>query len=103
MERLKKCPFCGGKNIGVWERKTYSFFPPLYAVHCYDCHYGLQELSTKEKAIAAWNTRKPMERIVERVHGYFVSEINALPTDEIPHDILRHNKQICKIVKEEMQ
>lgn len=109
MEQLKKCPFCGGENIGVWERKTYSFFPPLYAVHCYDCHYGLQELSTKEKAIAAWNTRKPMERIVERlenekgfeVFAFSVSSRNCGNSYKIGYETGLN--EAIEIVKEEIQ
>lgn len=92
MGQAKKCPFCGDRLI-TRERKDIFYHTKNGCL--------LQGSILMQDQLELWNTRKPMERIVERVHGYFVSEINALPTDEIPHDILRHNKQICKIVKEE--
>jgi Lar family restriction alleviation protein len=65
-DKLRECPFCGGENVGV-----FSWNPPFrftkYSVHCYDCHFGLYEVDNKEDAIKAWNTRKPMDRIVEQL------------------------------------
>lgn len=78
------CPFCGSHNIsysvkttGRWERKYHV------AMYCKDCNcYGKRILITptetsrydvernieyKQLAIDAWNTRKPMERILERL------------------------------------
>lgn len=78
------CPFCGSHNIsysvkttGRWERKYHV------AMYCKDCNcYGKRILITptetsrydvernieyKQLAIDAWNTRKPMERIIERL------------------------------------
>lgn len=58
-ERLKPCPFCGGElrrnTLGNWEdtnRKCIMF--------------GIE---IPNRFIPAWNTRKPMERIVERLEG----------------------------------
>ena len=62
--KLLPCPFCGGDNLGFYHN---HLFRDGYEVRCYDCHFGLQESRTKEEAIKQWNTRKPMERIVERV------------------------------------
>lgn len=78
------CPFCGSHNIsysvkttGRWERKYHV------AMYCKDCNcYGKRILITptetsrydvernieyKQLAIDAWNTREPMERIIERL------------------------------------
>ena len=78
------CPFCGSHNIGYsvkttgrWERKYHV------AMYCKDCNcYGKRILITptetsrydvernieyKQLAIDAWNTRKPMERILKRL------------------------------------
>ena len=81
--KLLPCPFCGGEHIdysvktcGRWERKYHV------AMYCKDCNcYGARVLITptestrydveknqkyKQLAIEQWNTRKPMERILER-------------------------------------
>lgn len=66
MNELKRCPFCGGKA-------KLMIFPKCerkYLVICENeqCMASVGNYSySKEKAIKAWNTRKPMERIVERL------------------------------------
>ena len=63
MSELKKCPFCGGEAT-IYGSKT------GYGVMCKDktfCAVLPAGFSTKEKAITAWNTRKPVERILERL------------------------------------
>lgn len=72
MEELKKCPFCGGEaklnerfRPGVANRK-------MYWVSCKKCgatqpYHSVAGYRKKVGAIGAWNTRKPMERIVERL------------------------------------
>ena len=47
---LKRCPFCGG------EAAIYEEIPGGYIVQCHDC-CGQIGIMTKERAIAAWNTR----------------------------------------------
>lgn len=83
--KINVCPFCGStkidysvKTTGRWERKYHV------AMYCRDCNcYGKRVLITpaeeetrfevernpqyKQLAIDAWNTRKPMERIIERL------------------------------------
>lgn len=66
MSELKRCPFCGGEaklmRFPKCERK--------YVVICENeqCMASVGNYSqSKEKAIEAWNTRKPMERIVEQL------------------------------------
>lgn len=92
MSELKRCPFCGGEYI----METYFNWSP--AIKCGDCgavmtipmEFGInKEAELKRK----WNTRKPMERIVERLE----QKIHRL------HDI-HHNvaiKEAIEIVKEE--
>ena len=60
MEKLKKCPFCGGEAEVVGGN-------PYHWVFCKNCDAESKQMSTIDGAIAAWNTRKPMERIVERL------------------------------------
>lgn len=99
MSELKRCPFCGGDKLKI-ESKTkdisYRYVRQhTLSVRCNKCHarggtvsgeignysFGTpksEKLTTlkelEEKAIEAWNTRKPMERIVERLEKEKVFE-----------------------------
>lgn len=57
MAKLKPCPFCGGTHVDVWHQ--YWVLPKRhdFAVHCYDCHFGLARKNTEAEAIEAWNRR----------------------------------------------
>ena len=69
--KLLKCPFCGGDNVGVWHNRPVSpLIADSYEVRCYNCNFGLRPERLKDKAIKAWNTRKPMQNIVERLEEY---------------------------------
>lgn len=77
---LKPCPFCGGE-VKLDEDEFDMFF-------CDACGAGItfaKELQDggadncdKEESIEKWNTRKPMERIVELLeelpHGKYVDD-----------------------------
>lgn len=61
IESLFPCPFCGGKarfanKNGHW-------------IICNECGTGTNYYTESEDAIAAWNQRKPIERILERLEG----------------------------------
>ena len=60
-KRIKPCPCCESTDVGT------EFVGKMEYVICRSC--GLQTLAFFEKgqAIKRWNTRKPMERIVERL------------------------------------
>ena len=65
-EKLLPCPFCGGEA----ELMRFPKCDRKYVVICENkqCMASVGNYSyTKEEAIKAWNTRKPMERIVERL------------------------------------
>ena len=65
--KLLQCPFCGGEAEVI---KAHSVFEKPYVVICKNksCHASVGEFSENRKdAITAWNTRKPMERILERL------------------------------------
>ena len=58
--KLLPCPFCGGEfqiNVGGM----------IYIPKCKKCGCTLAGCRTEEEAIEEVNTRKPMERIIERV------------------------------------
>lgn len=50
MEKLKPCPFCGGKNIRVWNTSTHW-------VSCDDCLASTACALTEEAAVEYWNRR----------------------------------------------
>lgn len=63
---LLNCPFCGG------EVKIDKTITNTVSVECTVCHASSRiilctEGDIEQKAIEAWNTRKPMEIIVERL------------------------------------
>ena len=95
MSELKRCPFCGVDKLKI-ESKTKDISyrhvrQHTLSVRCNKCHarggtvsgeignysFGTpksEKLTTlkelEEKAIEAWNTRKPMQNIVERLEEY---------------------------------
>ena len=74
MEQLKKCPICGGEiKIYDWRHRLVKVLEELeiadiYNAECNDCGFSfiLPKRPLKE-FIERLNTRKPMERIVERL------------------------------------
>ena len=64
-DKLRECPFCEGE-AAIWE---ISRKKKRYAVSCYRCSCATDEMETREEAIKAWNTRKPMDRIVEQLEN----------------------------------
>ena len=100
MSELKRCPFCGG------EAKIDKTITNTVSVECKVCHASSRiilctEGDIEEKAIEEWNTRKPMENIVERLE----EENYRKDGGEL---FLNHNledcipmKRVYEIVKEE--
>lgn len=70
-DKLKPCPFCGGEaklSINKTNQGQVSI------VSCSECtcrktllKYPFYEGSIEQDAIEDWNTRKPMDRIVEKL------------------------------------
>lgn len=61
-DRLKPCPFCGGEAriTDVFGRK---------GIVCKDCYAEMRGCldMTSDEIARCWNTRKPMDRIVEHL------------------------------------
>ncbi len=62
--KLLPCPFCGSDKVGFWDTEDEEH---PYQIVCLGCFNGTDECITKDVAIKKWNTRKPMERIIERL------------------------------------
>ncbi len=67
--KLLPCPFCGGEAT---LRK--SEVTQLYHVACFECGCRQDSSYKSESAINAWNTRKPMDDIVERLEEFCFEE-----------------------------
>lgn len=59
MSELKKCPFCGGEARWATKHKHW--------IECEVCGVEGIYSENSEDCIEAWNTRKPVERILERL------------------------------------
>ena len=115
MNEIKKCPFCGGevKLMAIAGEP----FPPTYEVeldkitsdsddicyiHCPTCgvnwHKEVRIESFPLDTIKAWNNRKPLERVVERLEKE-KSNLTTWAEDEAYK--LAINKAI-EIIKEEV-
>ena len=62
---LKSCPICGRDVYIGTEDYDNEILDAVICDYCNLRFYG--SFSTKEELIKQWNTRKPMERIVERL------------------------------------
>ena len=65
--KLKPCPFCGGEAVTENHHNRYTDW---WEVKCTDCSTAMNERYEYEfEAVEAWNTRKPMDLIVEQLHN----------------------------------
>ncbi len=96
--KLKRCPFCGGEaqviNLGFNQ----------YLISCKDCWAETIPTTGFENTITKWNTRKPMQEIVERLEEYgsiWVQYNESMTKEEIAESVLKQAKEQCiHIVKE---
>lgn len=88
---LLPCPFCGGEAELVGRR---------HWVRCKRCAVESGYYDNPETAIENWNTRKPMEQIVERLkkekkihtENYNISLYRDFP------EVKRRYKQMCSVI-----
>lgn len=111
-KRLLPCPFCGAKAAFAYIEKMYKEYP---AISCTNdkCFAGKIFIlfTTKEEAITAWNTRKPMERIVERLEEELAlsdkEKLRCINEDALQFDIAKGYAtgiyNAIEIVKEEIE
>ena len=62
--KILPCPFCGGEAVKM--AFSWGNICDEYTVKCTECGVGTKVLKSDE-AVRAWNTRKPMDDIVERL------------------------------------
>ena len=67
MSNLKECPFCGGEATLTNKLSKDEYGQRLWNVCCFGCANRTSSYWDKEIAIEAWNTRKPLERVIERL------------------------------------
>ena len=77
--KLLPCPFCGGEAEVNYNESTSLI--PFFIVLCRECGCKQSGSISKEAVINAWNTRKPMERIVERL--------------EVLHELVNMNQKLA--------
>lgn len=67
-DKLLPCPFCGGEAKFTYITKVYTDYPSIRCSND-ECFAGKLYIlfNTEVEAITAWNTRKPMERIEEKL------------------------------------
>ena len=65
-KRLLPCPFCGGEVEFHPQEHHMENFWNKNTIHCPTCGFLMEETS-RLQLFKKWNTRKPMERIAERL------------------------------------
>ncbi len=68
--KLLPCPFCGGE-VEMYSTQV-DAIREHYGFHCKSCDMATSYdyPNDREEAIKHWNTRKPLERIVEQLENY---------------------------------
>lgn len=108
INQLKKCPFCGGDDI---QMSAFSISSDCYII-CNTCGAVIEKSvpwndmtqeehddECKKVLIEAWNTRKPMERILERLEEQAAFE--NVWDDETSCGAYNAYSHAIKIVQEE--
>lgn len=69
MNDLKCCPFCGGEaEVGLTNQHDKLFIVGCNTPMCYgNINHFTMSFVSKESAINTWNTRAPMDNIVEKL------------------------------------
>ena len=108
--KLLPCPFCGGEAEFVrdTERKDIFQSSDYVYVRCKECHaqtskiyYSAEFHKLDEEYVLvekAWNTRKPMQEIVERLEEELVPESDYIKKED--KKLVRHWNNCVDVCKE---
>lgn len=81
MSEIKRCPFCGGEATLTNKLSKDEYGQRLWNVCCFGCANRTSSYWDKEIAIEAWNTRKPLERVIERLEDIKLCRVEQCHED----------------------
>lgn len=101
-KKLLNCPFCGGDAVTaeMYNTKLKKLFP---IVKCLDCECRTPMTETFEEAITAWNTRKPMESILEHLKRKKNPTLLLGPSWLSREERISQQKGYCKAFEEAIE
>lgn len=111
MSELKRCPCCGGEaEIRQRYIKYNGVVTIVFEIKCKRCCMRSMAFFEKEEAIETWNTREPVDDVLERLEDMITFAENMPPVrDEysaIPYEkaenFIEAYKDAIEIVKEVM-
>lgn len=99
--KLKPCPFCGGEAKHI---KRTNEHPHVHAVWCENCNCRTSFGQSEKEVMRKWNTRKPMERIVEQLESEkriaFLTLANAQDIPDMVYEkVSQHLDKAIEIVE----
>ena len=98
-ETLKPCPFCGGEAMLTNQLAADQYGHKLWNVICVKCDNGTMGYWDKKHVVDKWNTRKPVEEVVEQIE----KEADKYYTTSNSDQCVRHGmKKAIEIIKEGM-
>lgn len=101
MSELKRCYHCGGDAVTVesYNAKVKKYLP---AVKCLECGCRTTTFNSFEEAIDAWNARKQVEKVVEKLEELKNDFIENIPDGDYLRGNVNFAVNAIEIVKEWM-
>ena len=101
-KELLPCPFCGCKDVQFWEADNEM---NRFQIVCMQCFNGTDICVSEKVTIEKWNTRKPIDRIVEQLteRQYEESGYCRYPNKACLNQIYANGKIYCDSVPSECE
>ena len=82
-DELKPCPFCGGEARVNERYRGGTANRKMYWISCSACGISQQHDNTsgyryQSKAIDRWNTRKPIDKVIEQLEENYSCDVGNL-------------------------